>query len=845
MKTTKIISALLVPALFAACSDDMLDSNNVGNVPAENLVEGLTINVGLDKGGDATTRGTFAGSSTKGIFDNFYFEPDFTGESSALVPTSNSAIKGDQVGICLPSPVAGQGTVLTNVPFYIAGYQATPDANGDANLPFSLVPSSNFYKIAESQQTNGAFEASAITTTKEKFVAAVGVLKAGTPALEANVTDISKAIFKSVSGVMTGNYVLYYPYDKDFTDMTKIPAKPLNSIQKQTTLAAGTNGTNDHVLKDNLFAYSKAPFKVDGKKNAAQNMSMTPAAYFFQFKLYTTGSAITLANSGEIKLITVSTKDDAKAFAIKGSVSAGTTNSFVPDAETAVDMIGVETGGNVKVIPAATAENKNTNALTAYLSTYAIPANLTGKDIIVRVYTTTGKVAEFTKAAAGSNIKEGGTDYWNLDFNGVEFKDAEQLVYNESTLTTALAAGGTLVLKNNIDATSALTIGKEVTINGEGYTLTAGNGLTINKAAALNCNVTVPSTKTLTINAASTISKVINNGTVTLKAGASEAKDGVEVTITTLENSGLVTVNAYDKLNATTIENKAVKTTAASLTVMANGALAATTVNNAALVEEDENGDELEAGTISIAGTVANTTINNDGTLTSTAAELPATLKVNNDGDFNINETCNLLATLVNNGKIAIYSGKTVNARGAITNKGEIVNNGVFTLLGDCTLANSGTISDLGTFSGLSRLTNAAGAKVIRTVQGVENFLPAINEPKITDIRIKTAIESKTAITTAKTIYLSESLTLPVDADKKSSLGKVIFEVANKTLIGNLSATGIDVEENGTIGANSNVTVDGDINVAKGKTLTGNAKSYTICNDITGTGTVSGPIYVK
>lgn len=845
MKTTRFISALLVPALFAACSDDMLDNQNIGNVPVENLVEGLTINVGLDKGGDATTRGTFAGSDEKGIFDKFYFEPDFSGSSDALVKTDNASIKGDQVGICLPNPVVGQGNVLTNVPFYIAGYQAALGTDGTENDPYSLVTDDNFYQIAENQQNNAAFESGATTTTKTNFDAAVAALKAGTE-VTAGDADVSKAIFKSVSGVMTGDYVLYYPYNAEFTDMAKIPAVELSTIQAQGTFAASATATNDHVLGENLFAYSKVPFRVDGKQNAALNMNMTPAAYFFQFKLYTTGSsAVSLSAGKGIKLITVSTKDNAKAFAIKGNVSAGATNSFIADAETAVDMIGVETGDGegATEIPVVTTATKNANALTAYLSTYAVPANLTGKDIVVKVYTKDGKVATFTKTAAGSAIKEGGTDYWNLDFNGVEFEEAEQFVYSEGTLEEALQNGGTVVLKTNITASKALTIAKETTINGEGYTITANGGLTISKNATVNCDVVIPAAKTLTVNANATINKVTNNGTVTLKENATKAGDGVVATITTLENNGTVTVNNYDVLKATTLNNNAVATTPATVSVLAKGSLDAT-LNNAAEVAAAGTVTKKEAGEVSIAGT-AEGTINNEGTLTSTAETLPATLTINNKGSFDINEACSLNATLVNEGKVTIAASKVVNAYGAITNKGEIVNNGTFTLLGSCSLSNEGTISDLGVFSGLSRLTNVEGkdAHVIRTVEGEANFMPAVKESKITDIRIKGDVASATVINTTKTIYLSANLTLPLD--NKSTLGKVVFEVANKTLIGNLSTTGIDVKVNGTIGAKSNVTVGGNITVEENVTLTGVPDSYTICDDIRGKGKVSGPIYVK
>ena len=84
-----------------------------------------------------------------------------------------------------------------------------------------------------------------------------------------------------------------------------------------------------------------------------------------------------------IKLITVATADDAKAFAKTGHVQAGATNSFIADATTAADMIGVDFGTNIKAIPSATAETKNASALSVYLSTYPVKTALVGKDIVV------------------------------------------------------------------------------------------------------------------------------------------------------------------------------------------------------------------------------------------------------------------------------------------------------------------------------------------------------------------------------------------------------------------------------------------------------------------------------
>ena len=330
MKTTKLISALLLPSLLVACSDDVFESNGIGGGIENAQLYDVTLYTGIKGGAD--TKGAFAGGD-KGVFDNFYFEPDWTGASNTLVLTDNSAIKGDQVGLCLPNPL-NNGDVQTNVPFYIAGYEAAPQANGAASLPYSLDYNNSFYALGESteMQSSDAFADYAAYKT------AVTNLKEGA-AVAAGAVDISKGIFRSISGVMAGNYVLYYPYNEKFQKMEKIPAVTLPIFNKQTTLATQAAATTDHVMGENLFAYSKTPFEVDGV-NVAQKMDMAPAAYFFQFKIYTSGNELT--GTGNIKMITVSTADNAKAFAINGSVGAGSTNQFTADATTAVDMIGLD-----------------------------------------------------------------------------------------------------------------------------------------------------------------------------------------------------------------------------------------------------------------------------------------------------------------------------------------------------------------------------------------------------------------------------------------------------------------------------------------------------------------------
>lgn len=842
MKTTKIISALLLPALFAACSDDTFEGNSIQNNEGQ-LVKDLSIITGINSGTDASTRSGFAGGE-KGFFDNFYFEPAF--DSNNLDLTDNSEIKGDQVGLCLPNPT-GNGNVLTNVPFYIAGYQATPEESKAAKI-FSLERTNDFYNITGQEGSADAFDERGEANDQAKFEAMVTARKDAVPA--AGKVDITKSVFKTVAGVMTGNYILYSPFNKAFVDPTKpLPAVELKTIQTQTEAAtAGTANIADHVLGSNLFAYSKAPFKVDGTNNAAKEMSMTPAAYFFQFKIYTSGSEMGKSDD-PIKLITVATADDAKAFAKTGHVQAGATNSFIADATTAADMIGVDFGTNISTIPSATAETKNADALSVYLSTYPVKTALAGKDIVVKLYTEGGKVATITKAAAGSAIVEGGTDYWNIDLNGVKFEEADRLVYNTATLEAELqGAAGTLIMKNDITTTVA-AIDHAFTIKGENYTLTLNNDITLNDKCNFECKTLIPAGKTLTVKKDATFATLDNKGTIEFGA------DATTLTATTINNEGTITVSGKATLKATTINNKAVKTPAAKLTVAYTtadnqGTLMATTINNAAgVVNKNDAGKTTLDGEIEINGAVANTKIVNAGTLKLEGLSLASTVTVENAGEFNIGkdgQTTRLDATIVNDGSVNIISNSVADNYGKITNNGEITNNGVFTLLGSGQLINNGLISDLGTFSGLSRLTNSADAQVIRAVDGLTNLTPALAEAKITAVRINGDVNTGTsAITTDKTIYLNANLTLPVAADKVSTIGKIVFEGTSKELTGNVKTNSIDVNNNATIKATSNVVVDGDITIAKSKTLTGEANSYTICNDIKGEGSKAGTIYVK
>lgn len=832
MKTRKLISALLMPAMFVACSDDVFEGMGLENNLATNeIVEDLTIVAGLE--GNAESRGTFAEDYVKGVFGQFYFEPAFTSEG-ALVKTTNSTVAGDQVGLCLPS-AASNGGVVTNVPFYIAGYQTTPDADNKVALQ-SLAKNDAFYDLQETDVT--AFDNTKDEVNKTLIATAAAKLGAEDYELAKGATDIQKAVFKSVSGVMKGNYVLYYPYNDAFVEEGKIPAVELKSIQTQDEGTA-------HVVGNHLFAYSKTPFAVEGGKKPAKNMAMTPAAYFFQFRVYNTAAK---ALDNTIKLITVSTVDNAKAFGVKGYVTAGTTNTFAADAASAVDMIGLEVKNMTIPTVDATEDNYKEDAAVAYLSTYAIPSELAGKNIVINLYDTNGKVATITKAAAGSAIVEGGTDYWNLDLAGVEFKTADRLVYNETSLRSELDENkpGKLILKNNIKVEGeALTIPAGFTIDGANYTLELANSKE-NKvigAATLDCGLKVANGTDLVVgNGYVGAAKATNASVTTItNYGKITIKNNATLNVTTLNNGGLVnqTASASDKAAVLNVDAK----TPAKDDV--NGKLVATTVNNNASAKNSDQKYTKNSGKISVYGSVENTTFANAGSL-SFAADMSSTVTVNNTGTLNITENVTIASTIVNDYYMVI-ANKSVKALDAtITNNHTITNDGQFTLSGATTFANNGTVSDNNVFSGLSRMTNGANAKFIRAIGAYNNLTVALSETKITGIKVLDEIEvpEKTSLNTNKTFYLHSDLSLPMAKGENHTIGNIEFN-AVVSLAGVITTNSIAVKANGSILEGSNITVNGNISINEGKTLTANAGSYVICNDVTGKGSYSGPIYVK
>ena len=837
MRNRKLISMFLLPAALVACNNDEFISD-FNNNDAKEVVEGLTLNVSLDAG--TSTRGAYAGA-LDGVFQNFYLEPEY--DESKLLLSDNTALHGDMLGLCLTNG----GTAITNLPFYIAGYGSTKGDGDEAKSKiFTFAESSNTLydlRLDATQEEDDALHGevnakSAIATS----VIAIAALKANEP-LVADAMDVRKGILRTNAGVMTGKYVAYYPYDATFVEPAGIPVKELGAISEVGGLSANVaDAIAEAKFYNNLFACSSSTVDVAGGTKSG-DVSLTPVTGAIVFKICNTASA----ESKKIKLITVKATENSAAtdFALNGTMSLGTTNTFVAGDKT-TDMIGVSLKMPALVAGSTAAENAKYIMMPIY--------STANKKVAVSVYTTDNKVATIEKNSIPGNGK---AVTYNIDMKDLTFADAPQYVYNEKSFKEAAAAEGTLIMLADITVSSTdeeLNLSKNLTIQGN-HTLTVQKGT---NDASISASLTFEEGAKLVLDGAVAVTKPLACGELTLKGaptftGASVTATtlnietganittlgdatigtlnnkgtlatvevvGKKVSVTTLNNEETVTVNTNTELAAGTLNNETGTTTV-------TGKLAATNVDNAA------------SGTITVTGETSAATVSNAGTLTWNSAK-DMNLKVTNSGTFSISEACNFTGTLDNSGTATFAEAKVITGTaGTINNSGDMTVNGSLILTGTTLNIKAGKVNNVGNISGATKITVTEGAEFVKTVSSYNELINALGTSgvpaKFTGVNVASAIVADAAVSTEKKVYLAQNLTL----NEASTLNGDVVVTSTATLTATKATTISAVTVNSgatlTIGENSNITVTG--NITNNGTYAHATGAVVYCAGIDGNGT--------
>ena len=802
MKTKYLLSAALVATAFSACTDEFLAEQNFANQEnATTLSEDFVLSVSLGDGVDS--RANWAGSTVQGsesTFSNVYFSPAYAETSPYAIQLSdNKEIKGDQVGLCL----VGGNKAIANIPFFIAGYESNARL-GNTTAPAEIFPltsdptSNPLYNLGSVENDanktklnytvtvtddggNETTSSNAVAQTQNALTTAAGYVTDGTIATTHKTKfDVTKGLFKCHIPVMSGTYFAYFPFDKTLLTQGNIPVPTL------TAFAAQEGADDKSYAQSKMFAYSSSMQSFDHTKVSGQFSMDKNAAVIFQVKLQNYAET-PAASHNTIKLVTVSVDGDEDAFVLDGAIGfEGTTAKFVEGTKTS-GLMGVSLNGETGVVITGAAQENN--PATAYIPVY--PKSDASGSIVVRAYSTTGKVYERKLNANISSYKPGSNQAPTIKMNlaTIEPTEAENLVYNSASFASALNADGDGVINIKLMGDVEVTTNAFTSVGSKKYKVEGGS-LTFKTTAisvvpaeiTFECPVTIENNWTIANG-----KKVVFNGGVTnkgtmsvvgavtattfnnvagsLTVGGSDAENKAAFTATSLNNTATVTVNNHSTFTVPTINNNKVNSAEGTLNVNAALAGSAYTINNNAGTTLNWNGVEMptaltliNAGTLNVAGTVAmnGANVSNAGTIELNVTSAAATWNVktgtlNNSGTINVATNNTYVATL------------NIQQAAAVTN--------------------SKTIFDNGTMTGMTFITNSgADAQVIKVVTTEDAFVAANNKNGYTTIQVDGALSTGLNVATVnKDLILNNAIKFVAKDDSNAPVQTVAKNITVNT----------------------------------------------------------------
>lgn len=458
MKTKLFLTALALPLVLGACSNDELISTDTPVQKGEMVEVGPNFVISATKGGDNST--TRAAWEKDGNYLNFLWKPiaDVDGTTAIL----------DKIGLCwignAPSDV-----VYTNYEFVHAGWLAKDEKAAEVDPCDGFVKNGyNFYGLTFS---NGELNSSDGANSDDNILATVASVD-GVPyaniaaATKNNITaatdyNLMSAFFKtSAQTLFGGDYIAYSPFNKDFKDQGHIQATSPVEFKVDLT----SDDTKFAHLGEAMFAYGYAPKLVGG----------TSASDFSFNNL-----------SGLIRVRITGDMTSVEAVAL---VDAN--NNFITKVGLdAQKIIGGTTGTGLYVAN----EKETTNILTANVENGIDGTN----DVYFSALpTTTGalKVVLYdgTKSAvydaAAISVKEG--SLVNIDVTVTPADFNKNVAITEDALTDMITAEvSPITLLGDLKLTKNLIVNKAVTINGGKIIVPSADAAQIEMSITANATV--------------------------------------------------------------------------------------------------------------------------------------------------------------------------------------------------------------------------------------------------------------------------------------------------------------------------------------------------------------------
>ena len=617
MKLNKISMVLAAMAIVGCSSEDL---NELGAKQAAEdsrliQVDQNFVLAGVGEEGVATR--THWANGAGGSMVNVFLPIWASAPSGSNFISVDADLEAQAIGLCW----LGQGTVgtdvYTNYEFYHYGWLN----NGQTQATFEcneLKNGSLYNEITVAAGDAAGDEADPTNFTLPAKSAATGL-------------DYNSGIYKTYNkAIFGGQYIVYYPFNKEFKDAGTIPA------------TAETNWTNvptdwkSPEIGKATFRYSTKPVTIKGGDQAA-DFGLKNLSSIAQLRVSTVaGDACIGKTIDKIVLFSKSEKLLKKAYLAADKIAAGATGT---------DLYADTEG--TKTIVANIATPISLIATGTPVSPYITVLPSTVDDLEAYVHRTDGKWAKISMA--NTVFTQGKAERKDIIVKEADFK-TDYIAVDEATLTQALTEARAV-------ATPAAR--KTITVIGD---ITLGIGATLpynyNINAAADPNITIKGDKIIVPEA---VTLYLNTNMESDVRVLGKACCGSAATGGRLEVEG-------GTINNVTLEKAEANVTPATYSaynpILTYAGPAKTTVAAGKTVD-------VQDGTV-----VVNAAVEHKGNLNLKSEDV--TLTVNGSGDLNF-----MGATVVNNGTIEVKkAGKfdmtDANGNATSTDGQRMTNNGTF-----------------------------------------------------------------------------------------------------------------------------------------------------------------------
>lgn len=464
MKTKLFLATLALPLVFGACSNDELLSTNETVKQNGDLVEvGPNFVISATKGGNGgMTRAAWEKNAANELL--YLWKP--------TAPEADGSAILDKIGLCWVGKSASD-VVYTNYEFIHNGWLAKEEMEAEVNPCDSSVKNGyNFYNVTyvtadskfvntDNQETPGV---------DDNFLAAANIEETQYVKLNPNTKpnassetlyDMRSAFFKtSAQTLFGGDYIAYFPFNKDLKDEGCIPAT--SPVKFNVTPSKEFAHLSEEKA---MFAYGYAPGLIGG--TTASDFSFYNLSGLIRVRL--TGAGVTKDIEG-VALVDADGKFISKVNLSAQKIIANNAN---PSAGKALYMSGTEEYTNMLTATVNATGWTAGEKMDIWFS--ALPT--TTGNLKVVVYNTDKKLSAVCNADA-ITVVPGGVAVVNAEVRADDF--TKNVAFDDHSLREMEDANKTpitLLGDIRIPADNGWTTDKAVTIEGGRIIISAGSFL--------------------------------------------------------------------------------------------------------------------------------------------------------------------------------------------------------------------------------------------------------------------------------------------------------------------------------------------------------------------------------